>query len=87
MRDLDELRAYNRMAQRRYRAKHGTKPYEPHIIHFDNIECASSRPTQEMLEDAARRANAPRTVTSRLCGDPAPGQSAWDKMQPQQEQS
>jgi hypothetical protein len=37
------------------------------------------RPTPEMIEDARRRAVAPRTLTSSVCGDPAPGQSALDK--------
>lgn len=30
-------------------------------------------------EDADRRAVAPRTLSARICGDPAPGQSALDK--------
>jgi hypothetical protein len=37
------------------------------------------RPTPEMIADARRRAVAPRTLTSSVCGDPAPGQSALDK--------
>lgn len=32
-----------------------------------------------ILEDARRRTLAPRSITSFLCGDPAPGQSALDK--------
>jgi hypothetical protein len=33
-----------------------------------------------ILEDRDRRMRAERDLTALLCGDPAPGQSAWDKM-------
>lgn len=33
------------------------------------------------LDDRDRRAAADRTITAMLCGDPAPGQSAWDRKQ------
>lgn len=34
---------------------------------------------ESVREDAARRADAPRTITAWFFGDPAPGQSALDK--------
>lgn len=36
------------------------------------------RPTDDMIADAARRSNAPRDITSMLCGDPPRGYSALD---------
>lgn len=33
------------------------------------------------VADAQRRASAPRTITAFVCGDPAPGQSALDRLQ------
>jgi hypothetical protein len=38
-----------------------------------------ARPTEEMLLDARQRAQAPRSLTAWLSGDPPPGQSALDK--------
>ena len=40
---------------------------------------SSHRPTPKMLEDARHRNYAPRSLTSWLTGDPAPGYSALDK--------
>lgn len=39
----------------------------------------TSRPSPEMLADAARRANAPRDLTAMLMGDPPRGCSALDR--------
>lgn len=39
----------------------------------------SARPTPDMIEDARLRNRAPRSITSWICGDPPPGQSALDK--------
>lgn len=38
-------------------------------------------PTDDMIADAARRSNAPRDITSMLCGDPPRGYSALDLRQ------
>lgn len=46
------------------------------VIH---TERPANRPTPEMIEEATRRNGAPCSITSQVCGDPAPGQSALDK--------
>jgi len=38
-------------------------------------------PPPEVIEDAIRRATAPRSITAILCGDPCPGFSALDRKQ------
>lgn len=43
------------------------------------IESPKHRPSEEMLAAARARANAPRSITSWVCGDPPPGMSALDK--------
>ena len=42
---------------------------------------ASFRPSDELLAEAKQRADAPRTITMLLCGDPPVGFSALDKRQ------
>lgn len=42
---------------------------------------SGSKPTDDMIADAARRSNAPRDITSMLCGDPPRGYSALDLRQ------
>ena len=37
------------------------------------------RPSTEMVLEARKRDNIPRSLTAWLCGDPAPGHSALDK--------
>lgn len=39
-------------------------------------------PRDVLLDRDRRLAMAPRSLTAALCGDPAPGRSAWDKRQP-----
>jgi hypothetical protein len=51
------------MEEQRRRAAEGLRRYEPR---------------SEQVEDACRRASAPRSLTAWAFGDPAPGQSALD---------
>jgi hypothetical protein len=44
-----------------------------------SIESPKYRPSEAMLADARRRANAPRSLTAWVLGDPPPGMSALDQ--------
>ena len=44
-----------------------------------SIESPKHRPSEQMLAAARARANAPRSLTSWVMGDPPPGMSALDK--------
>lgn len=66
--------------QRRVAAGHyiGRKSESHHVGH---AVIASARPTQEMLDEAQRRADAPKSLTASFFGDPAPGYSQLDRRQ------
>lgn len=65
--------AVNRLDRIKYGYNTGPRVVAPSVARIDV--------PAEMFEEAVKRANAPRSLTALLMGDPAPGFSAWGRKQ------
>jgi hypothetical protein len=81
---LEKLGRSKAAAHTHFYYKAGKRPYRvrvrPSLAPVGGTDVhVSARPTDELLEDAKRRALAPRDITAQLMGDPPRGYSALDK--------
>ncbi len=67
----------DRINLNRNRRSNGFTRYGPASGH--RAQQVIARPTETLLEERERRLAAPRTLSQRLLGDPAPGYSALDR--------
>jgi hypothetical protein len=67
-----------RVQEWRHRTRKTPRSYVGHpTAHF--AERPGARPPSELIEDAQRRALAPRSISAFVFGDPPPGYSALDR--------